>query len=510
MKGKKSKKLYLVGIDSTPLWIIKKLEKRWGMGGFRIFGDALVEITSTVPPVTGAAWPTIYTGLEPKEHGVIEFSGITRNYEKQLLYYESAKHPPFWDTLAHKGLHSLVVTPAVALEKSGYGSVDMITGWPLQPRFSSSRIERISRTFKFEGEPDIGNALNTEKLSLAEATRLYTESTKKRAELSKYLIEHNDYDMAFVCFTETDRIQHYSLNLKEWEGYVAPLYAEISKFLSYLDSRVKKRGEEAAIMVVSDHGAQQIHHKFLTNSWLVQKGYATLKDSVHRRAEANGSTGTVSKLRKKIADTLVESKFRRQIYTKMPASLRKIGENLVDSSFDYESQGRYTRIKESDFDMRNTAAFSCSSGTMSMIWINDSRFATPYKGKAKGTVSKEIMHRLTSIKDAEGKRLVRNIYNGSDYFSDGGNIIPPDIVFELEPGYTSDFSGYLEKGLYTEPEINRRGEHTRMGIFGIRFYNGNAKMKKSGARGLALSNVAPTILSYFDIKDKATGGRSLI
>ena len=371
MRREGRRKLYLVGIDSTPLWIIKELGKSHRMDGFGLFSSQgiLRNMRSTIPPVTSVAWPTIYTGLEPKEHGIIDFHTLDRDYSKKLLYYDAERCPPFWDVLASKGFSSLVMTPAVALSRSRHANVDMVTGWPLPPRFSSNRIREISRKFGYDGETDIGNALNTGKVSLAKASALYTTGIRKRADLSKYLIEENDYDMSFVCFTETDRMQHYSLNLKDWERYVAPLYEEISDFIMYLNARIEKRKEDALLMVVSDHGAQKIRYKFLSNSWMVNNNYATLKDNVYKRGlQKSGRKGAISKVKRKIVDSLVESNVRRVIYTKLPNQLKKVGEKFVEDSHDYESLGRYTVITESDFDMGKTQAFcSVSTGVVGMV-----------------------------------------------------------------------------------------------------------------------------------------------
>lgn len=508
----KKRMLYLIGIDSAPLWILEKLRKRKEMEGFATFAEngVLTNIQSTIPPVTSTAWPTIYTGLEPKEHGVIDFSTIGKDYERELMYYDANTTPPFWDTLASKGYSCLVMTPAVALQKSKYENVDMITGWPLQPRFSSSKVEKAAKSFEYNGEPDIGNALNTGKISLEKASALYTESTKRRAGLSKYLIEKTNYDLSFVCFTETDRIQHYSLNLKDWERYVAPLYEQISDFIIYIEQRIKKLDQDALIMLVSDHGAQPISYKFLSNSWMVQKGYATLKEKVYSKETKKENTSG-SKVKRKIVDTLVESPLRREIYSRLPTSLKKVGEKLVEDSYDYETQGKYVRITESDFNMSKTKAFcSISTGTVGMVLINDSRFADQcVQDNQRNSLKKELIAELGKIKDTGGRKLMADVYDGVKYFPSKGSSIMPDIIFELKEGYTADYSGYSKDKLYVAPEINRRGEHTRMGIFGIVSSDKSIKIRAMRKKVLKLSDVNPTILKYFGLAGKSKS-KSLI
>ena len=155
MAGKK--KLYLVGIDSAPLWLIKELYKKYGMKGFGAFFEdgILTDMRSTLPPLTPVAWPSIYTGLEPREHGMMDFFCIDREYTKQLLYFDTDANRTFWDLAAEAGFRSLVVTPAEVLQPSSSENVDMITGWPMPPRFSSREMEGIAKKFGFDGEPSI-------------------------------------------------------------------------------------------------------------------------------------------------------------------------------------------------------------------------------------------------------------------------------------------------------------------------------------------------------------------
>jgi predicted AlkP superfamily phosphohydrolase/phosphomutase len=255
------KKIYIIGIDSAPLWIISKLYKKYKMKGFSRFIDhgLLKEMRSTMPPVTAAAWPSIYTGKEPKEHGMMDFLHIDRNYTRQLMYYDPEEHNPFWEVLAKKGLKSLVVTPAMVLKKSKSQNVDIITGWPLQPSYGSKELERAAKKFGFTGEPDLGIDLDKRSLPLAKATELYTKSINARSELSKYLIKKKDYDVVFVCFTETDRIQHYAFKQKRtgrntWHRYTRRCPTSWSG--PSTTPKAERRIQPS--IIVSDHGSQPV------------------------------------------------------------------------------------------------------------------------------------------------------------------------------------------------------------------------------------------------------------
>jgi len=252
-KGIKHKKLYLIGIDAAPLWIIKGEYKKWHLNGFKelIKHGTLIDMESTLPPMTGPSWPSIYTGFKPKEHGVPDFFKIQSNYTKEVVYYEPSIKEPFWEKLARDKIKSLIITPAMMIKLPSHKNIDMITGFPLPARFSSEKIKRISKRYGFFGEPDIESDMKSGKISLFEASSIYVKSIKKRSDVSKALIKRGNYDIVFVCFTETDRMQHFSLNTKDWKKCVIPLYQEISEFLEWIIKRAKEEG--ARLMIVSDH-----------------------------------------------------------------------------------------------------------------------------------------------------------------------------------------------------------------------------------------------------------------
>ncbi len=483
-----NKKFYIVGTDSTPPWLLQELCKAEGMDGFKLIPTKMME--STVPPISNPAWATIYSGLKPMEHEIIDFTSINRNYEKNLIDYDAEKYPPFWDKLAQAGYKCLVMNPVMVLETSRLSNVDMVTGFPLPPDFSSKAIEEVCKQYDFTAEPDIGNAMNTGKLSVENGMAQYAEATKKRAAVSEHLIDSNNYDLVFVCFSETDRLLHYTLTLGNWKDLVTPVYKGISDFLVYLDKRIKEKNEEAVLLLLSDHGASPTQYKFLSNSWLVNNGYLKFKDEVYKRQITVHSDTVVSKIKGKIIDSIVENPMRRIVYSKLPKSLKKIGEGFIEASEEYEAAGNYIKIKESDFDMPNTKAFcTITSGGMGMIWINDSRFSSPgIKEGEKDGIIKEISERLSKEQFMDG------VYKGSDYYSDSKTLIAPDVVFELKKGYTNDFGGYLKDKCIVPTSMSRRGEHTKEGIIGAKFYNTQPISEE-----IQISDIYHIVLKYFGV-----------
>ena len=472
-----AKRLYLIGIDSAPLWILRRIHKKYKMDGFGYFftQNSIFDLESSLPPITPVAWPTIYTGRKPSEHGAHDFFTLTETYEKKLIYYNSETLPPFWERLSDAGIKSLIINPPTIVRPSGRRNVDMITGFPLPQTYSSKAMESAALSLDFSGEPEIEENLKNGSLSLPEAAHQYSESIRKRAELSFRLISGNDYGFAFICFTETDRMQHYSLGRPEWEDYIVPLYKHISDFIEWLVAYNRKKGGKWAVMVISDHGAQPTRSKFLVNSWLMQNGYIKLVEERSKsistivRTQNNGSYGSFSFGGVKGIDS---------------------EERLLCAA----SDGRSSH--EHGVAMKESRAFaSLSNNPVGSIWINDSRFSSPAVSsiKEKEALVREISEGLKNTKDIKGKKLIRRIHNTRKYYGKNPDFIVPDIMFEMAEGHTIDINSCSDEYI-SATGSSRSGDHTRYGIIG-------AYPKKSIplSKKLTLTDISRLVSDFYSL-----------
>ncbi len=472
--------LHIVGIDAAPLWIINRLSKKYGLEGFQSImrSGKLRNLESTLPPMTGAAWPSIYTGMPPSKHGLMDFFTISRDYEKQLVYFNESVSEPFWATLSKQGKKSLIITPAMVVRPIRDPNVDMVTGFPLPAKFSSDKVKKESVKYGFFGEPDIENGIKAGSISFEEASKRFSESIKKRAALSKSLIKKGNYDLSFTCFTETDRLQHFALSRNDWEALLYPLYEEISDFIWWLIDNTGAKSSERSIMLVSDHGAQPIYNKFLINSWLINNGYAKFKENIGDVALTYGPR-----------EKLMSNKALRKIYDKMPKTAKSLTLKMISSSGVPIKEGTYSRMHDFDLDMGNTRAFaSISNDPVSMIWINDNRFSEPaVKQGEKALLKKELIQKLKGLKTEKGEKLINNVTDGKAYYGRTNMFIAPDLLIGARKGYTIDVFNYSPKRIFMKPEPAKSGDHIREGIFGFMSQDGK------------LSNDARMVNSVLDI-----------
>jgi predicted AlkP superfamily phosphohydrolase/phosphomutase len=495
--------LYIIGIDSAPLWILQKFRESRGMEGFRALSEKgeLTNMRSTLLPLTAPSWSSMYTGLEPREHGVPEFIVITRDYVLDTTKFEPKTTPPFYYEAAEAGLRSLIVTPAMdtTLPPESIGrNMDMITGFPLPANTNSQHLRELMKKHGFHGEPEIERDINKGKMGDAEAVETYKGSIIARRELAEDAIGSGGYDLVYVCFTETDRVHHFMMNKPEADKYNLEIYSEISKFVEFIMSRVEKEG--GAMMIVSDHGAQPIKKEFLVNGWLIANGFATLKKNVLEGVQKAHSAPASEKKGEGVKYRIREMALRsgaREVYEKAPYAIKKavfktFG-NLLSSA---GGSGDYIRILPTDFDLKGTKAFGAISVLpTSTIWINDGRFVEgQVRKEERDALVKEITEKLKSVDDGNGRKLVVNVTDGADYYRGVTDFIPPDIIFEVAEGYTIDPYHFSMDYMFMNPSGPKNGDHLKNGIFGY-YSNGSS----CDTEGIRVMDVAPIVLDYFGI-----------
>ncbi len=479
----------MIGMDSVPLWILKELRNQKGMEIFdRMLREGtLMDMESTLPPMTGPAWPSIYTGLKPGEHGVPDFFVMKKDYTPDIVYYDSTALPPFWKTLAEAGLRCLVMTPATDVRLPDYGNIDLLTGFPLPSKTNSRELEGLMKRHKFHGEPDIEVDIKAGKMTLEEGARIFVKSIKARIAIASEMMSRHDYDFVYICFTETDRLQHFVMGKEGRNKYLIPIYSEIGAFVGKLAE--KARSEDALLVVVSDHGMQPIKSKFLINSWMISKGYESLKGSFLKSL----GSGAKESLSYGVREKLLKTKLR-MVYDKMPYQVKTATFKVLGSAFSGSAAGDYVRMHLFDLDMSKTTAFAAiANEPVSTIWINDSRFSSPtVSAREKPKVIAKLVSDLRKLKTEEGKPLIVDIIDGPTYYGRTDKFIVHDLFVEVAKGHTIDLFNYSSKSNFMGPEGAKSGDHLRHGIFG--FYPASSIKKPAK---MHVTDVKQIILKYF-------------
>jgi predicted AlkP superfamily phosphohydrolase/phosphomutase len=112
------------------------------------------------------------------------------------------------------------------------------------------------------------------------------EMTRRRFALARHLRDTRDWEFFMLVEMGTDRLHHgfwrfFDHGHPDYEPG-SPYEQGFRDYYRYLDSEiaalVEPLGEDTAVMVLSDHGAQTMYGGIQVNEWLQREGYLTLAE----------------------------------------------------------------------------------------------------------------------------------------------------------------------------------------------------------------------------------------
>jgi len=257
----------LVGIDGACWPVVRPMVEGGALpvlGSLAAAGTA-GPLTSCIPPWTPAAWPSVYTGVNPGKHGVFGFLRF-EGYDPDIVDATTVRERTLWETLDGEGLRSVVVNaPVTAPPPAVDGAV--LPGYvapedpPCHPDGLLDRVRTETGNYRLY-PPD---GLDTRD----EHVEWYRRLTRMRGRAFRYLLDEFDPDFAFLQFQQSDTVIH---ELPGDESALRSVYetvdAELGTTLDSCDPDV--------VLVVSDHGTGAYEgYEFRINEFLREAGYVT-------------------------------------------------------------------------------------------------------------------------------------------------------------------------------------------------------------------------------------------
>lgn len=458
----KHPRVLVVGIDGATFKIITPLINKGRLPNISKMMDGGVSgiLNSTIPPVSPVAWTSFMTGCSPAKHQIFDFEGkVEGAYEFKMNTALSRKSQPFWVNLSEKGKRVFVagVTMTYPPDRvNGY----MISGLGAPtdsnlkacvhpPDFVNELLEKIGN---YKTVPDVDmRKLFTSDERKEQFLKKIIEQIDYRLKLFKYMWDKEKFDFSMLFFLDTDGASHYLWKYMDeshkehktdnFSDYIFMVYEKVDSAIGELLETV---GDNADVVIVSDHGFGPLNRVVFLNNWLESKGYLQFKNN---------------------------------------------------SIFDVISS-TIGRKKTRDIDWEKTTAYF--AGTVGNIFMN-------LKGReAKGTVEiheytqlcSRLKRDLSNLQDPDtGEKIVEYVFD-RETLNTKDIATAPDLVVTFKRGFGVVGEEILLHGLRDTGEIitdskNWSGTHEPDGVF---IAIGNSF--KSGCR-ISDSNiidVAPTLL----------------
>ncbi|MCK4731121.1 MAG: alkaline phosphatase family protein [Methanophagales archaeon] len=503
MKGKQ--KGYVLGIDGATFRIIAPLIKEGSLPNFeRVMKEGVYgTLRSTIPPLSGPAWTSFMTGMEPSNHGIFDF--VLKKPNSYKTYYANFRHikgETFWNILGNYGKKVIIQNIMVTYPPSpvnGYLITGGLTPSGRDYTYPKSLANEIESKFGKYPHLPVGG-INVAKDGERKYIEIFYKNMEKRAEITKYLMKKKPWDLFVVMFEAADSLQHefwkyidnqhprYEIIEDEFIRDAIPnFYKKMDEFLGEL---LNELDDHTTLFIMSDHGFGRLKKYIVVNNFLINIGMLKLKRGIKTKVKKfiydhNIDLKTLYDLSKKRGFTSIASKFRGG---KTEDTLNKLF------------------LSVEDIDWSRTKAFSVGTGGHIYINLQGKEPEGVVDSNDYESIVYEIVEELKDFVDPEtGEKVVEVVYTKTDVCNGKFSDLAPDISFIPKEGYaTLHREQFVSSSLFIESPNS--GYHRRDGIF-IAYGYGvvKSRMKKAD-----IFDIAPTILHLFGLPiPKEMDGRVL-
>jgi len=255
-------KVLIIGIDSMDYLLLSKYID--DLPNFRkiYYESPKARMTSVFPPDSDTAWASIYTGLNPAKHGIVNFIDPLEksvNLQTKEAEAEHIRGKTFWDYASKFNAQVCVLLPHIAYPPWRVNGIMV----------SRSRIKDSVKSIPVNfGECSL-NKLNTpkgvpkkDKKSLRKIISLYKKLVLDETDFFSKMAKSRGWDLFFCYSSALDSIQHYFWNYCDEKNseYTdnSPFKNVIRDFYKLYDIMVGKLisciDDNTVVLILSDHG----------------------------------------------------------------------------------------------------------------------------------------------------------------------------------------------------------------------------------------------------------------
>ena len=421
------KKLIVIGIDGMDFDLVKKYEDVLPTISKMLKDNNYPRLRSCFPADTTPAWSTIYTGLDPSQHGIINFVNVKDrdNSYKPFEFDDSVfKGKTFWDKLNEMGYSTTVLLP-----------MNIKAGWEINgtmvTRPYNGAMHVIPKSKEVVYSPKF-SVLGTEcKFSSESQLKSLKEDffikSDEEFRLTKCAIENEDCDFLFSYFSTTDGIchdfwRHCDENHPEYPGENEHMYAIRDLYIK-MDKHIAEIIEmcpDTPVLVISDHGhgARPVYIARV-NEMLHRFGYLAPKTSSSGKKKKKTFKGMIKKFALNFVARFGLPKWAVKLARKVPVWK---GIFASGNDFDWDKTVAYL----SDL----SALKNYSYGGIRVIADDDK----------KDALCDEIAEKLSTVMIDENTPAFTWIKRTNTHYHGEHLDRYPEIIFQMDERYGADWN----------------------------------------------------------------------
>lgn len=480
-------KLVILGIDALDPDLLERwkddlpnISRLMDSGDFR-------RLESTKPPDSIPAWVTIFTGMHPWQHGIVDTMDYLDFKGGASLDTSALVGKTFWDRASEAGRRVCIINPLLAYPVWTLNGI-MVNG----PVFITGEVQaqppQILEGYKI---PELGGMTDFPKKSELGAFVERTEFvTRDLARFGLELLDREEWDLFFLSFLTLDRVMHFLWRYMDRADPTHPgksgLEDAIKRFFILFDGVVgefvSKLSGGQALLIVSDHGhGMRPPNAVFLNEVLRREGYLACKQG---GAGALSPFALIEKAKNTFLTVMQRLDLEDWVYKlahMIPAERRK---SLKSSSYATEKD-------------ESLAWVSDLGGGTSFSGLEINRALIESKGEDYEEYRERLISLLLSLNDREGKPVVLYARRREEAFAGEKVGKYPDIVFELKETYGVDRTLYCGTLGMTTTHKKVSGGHAQFGVFML--YNSDRELHGGN---LHITEVYPIILEVLDLPNR--------
>jgi predicted AlkP superfamily phosphohydrolase/phosphomutase len=256
-------------IEAGRLPVISRLMK----DGFR------APLRSTWPPMTDCAWTSAFTGCNPGAHGIFgSWYRAPGRYACRYYTSRDRKAPALWELT--DGIRHLVWNVPMSFPPSPIDGV-MVAGYGAPPgsRFCAPADVQDEIAGRWPLEDLLDRAPHgTLESFLDDLTR----GLDVQAEALPRMVKETGADCVIAVWPHIDRAQHFFWQFRDRDHHLSGAVERVYEAMDEASGSVVDAFPDADVLVVSDHGAGNLHGDVNMGEWLTRNGFASYEEKRHR------------------------------------------------------------------------------------------------------------------------------------------------------------------------------------------------------------------------------------
>jgi len=469
----------ILGIDGGTWTVLRPAIER----GYMPFLQSQVEngasgvLESTIPAITPAAWGSFQTGMNPGNHGVLDFYQWDKNFRTHHLASSQDLSYTLWD-IAGKyekkvGVVNVPMTypvkPVNGYLISGILTPSLKSEFTHPPQLAAELLQAVPH-YRIINSKDAAQGQPHEQFE--SYVKLMADATRYRAEAAEFILRKEPLDVFMAHFMASDILQHRlwcylddtnpMYDAKKHEYILQHFYLPLDKALQKVHHAFTRTANtNFTTFTMSDHGFESHDKVFNLGLWCNRQGYLKLNPRAKK-----------TPFIKKFVKTL------------------RIGKllGLFLSQKTVANMERSLRLDIGRYDWKHSTVFCLGVSGEAFIYLLEE------KKENKQNTSEQIMRKLSALNDPQtGKKIIERIYHKKELYHGRCFDEMPELVVVPAKGYSIAAHFQEHSELFHSVNIEKDVHIGKHHPDGILVATGESVVNQKNIRARIL-DMTPTIL----------------